>query len=129
MYENGKRVNRYAAKVFHRNRLKKNHTPRWYSSYDIYCQERQNFEDSLMQENSWYAERRKKRLINGYKQYFEKWWKGYSGIYAGSWKKTLKREDHRKCRSFYRQEIHKAMMDEDADIYIQKKFEDDWKYT
>lgn len=120
MYDNGKKLNHYAAKRKHQEMMKKRFTPKWYSSYEHYLNEKLNNE-----ELSFYEE---KLIRNGQKIYRERWWHEPT-----SYKHHLKEDAHMKERAFYRQllsNLDKCLDNLDDDIIIPASgiFGDPWDW-
>lgn len=135
MYENGKQVNRYAAKKRHQDILKKQYTPKEYSSYEEY---KEHCIKKFLAHELWFASwtharyfeekqsRKDKQRQSGKKEYYEKWW----GMNRSQWKKFLKNDAHRSTRQFYRDYCQKVMNfdgeEDDFDSPLQVRASDPW---
>ena len=116
MYENGRQVNRYAAKQIHRDKVKRKFTPYWFSSYEAYVA---FWEDDKIPNSSSYQ----RAIDSGWVPWHRRWWNGHGSQFP--WKKHLKEDAHIKARAHYRQELAHYDIEED-NIDMQKKFSDPW---
>lgn len=100
MYDNGRRLNRYAAKRRHKLRLMKNHMPIEYHNFNVYISDMENhYRDISM---IYY------RLPEHYEyamKWHRSWWKQYSNFD----KSAMKNSDHRRNRRMKRKIMYDIM--------------------
>lgn len=137
MYENGKQVNQYSAKLKHKNIQKCRYTPKHYSSYENYANAQADYDERWetffqMRLNDEYIAKHRlalqKRKESGYKQPYERWWKCYSQ----NWKKNLKHFAHRESRQFNRDFCNRVLAFsgeiDDFDAPSKDRFNDPWDW-
>lgn len=118
MYENGIAVNRYAAKNLHRKKRQRQFTPRHYSSYAVYKEDRE----------SKYGDMYEDRRLHGGRPDWEKWWHAYSGWVNPGWKKILKNENSSSARRYYKNQLATLDPEEDLLIIEANRFKDPWAF-
>lgn len=111
MYENGKRLNRYARKLRHKTKMKRKATPLCYSSFNAYADDEDKKE--WIQLSYW-----QEKMRNGWKPDHHKWWKPRWNCLH---KKLLKEDARVKTRSHYKQQLAHYDVNDDA-IHMQKRF-------
>lgn len=117
MYENGKRLNRYARKLLHKTKMKRKATPLCYSSFKVYAEDEDKKE--WMQLSYW-----QEKIRNGWKPDHHKWWKPRWDCIK---KKCLKEEAREKARSYYREQLAHYDINEDS-IQMKKRFGEPWDW-
>lgn len=115
MYENGRRLNRYARKMLQRSNRKKRNTPIGFQSYESFRE---------------YYMKRKGLAQCGDRQLPVCWWKKESrnrfSWKSADWKRNLKTDAHARERAYYREQIAHYELLEDGVNCRRRKFSDPW---
>ena len=106
MYENGRRLNRYARKRRHIDNLKRRTTPRGYASYEQFVIRERAEDEAVQSYPSYYARRDRP-------EWYEQYWNAYSGFLGQGWKKELKGAAHREERNFWRTTLNRVIKELD----------------
>lgn len=89
MYQNGRKVNRYATMRRHKKMLRRKHTPRYYDSYKSFLDDMENMEKGYFEED--------RDCTSEGLPFYLQWWKPYSDV-GTSQLRRLKNNSHREIR-------------------------------